>query len=101
RPSAPPPSSALRVAMFSDAGGSPSPVRKLRFASGSESRLLKDGKELAAGSPNLLWEASWDPESRILQIRDHGKKLRYAGRDVVRIEPKEPGSSVLLRDVDL
>ena len=101
KPVAPPASPNLRVRLFTDPAGAPAALRKIRFASGVDWRIVKDGKPVADASANQIWEAVWDPESRVLEIRDAGRKLRYAGRDVVRIEPAQSGASVLLRDAEL
>lgn len=101
KPFTPPPSTTLRVGLYADSKGKLAQIQKFLFASGVEFKILKNGAETASGHPNEHWETSWDFESRIIEVRDSSHKLRYAGRDTIRIEPQTSGAGVLVQGISL
>ncbi|MBI4425638.1 MAG: tetratricopeptide repeat protein [Elusimicrobia bacterium] len=96
----PPPSVPLRVGLFSDASGSSAHATRLFFLSGSEFRVsdVRLG-EVTRGAALDQWEALWRPDTRVIELRDPQKNLKFTTKQAFRIEPLQRGGSVLVKSV--
>lgn len=103
----PPPASdarnTVRVGLFADAAGAPRHVRRFYFISGSDFKIidLKLNDEVTRGRALDQWSVELRPETNILELRDAHGAVQYTTKQPFRVEPADPGATVLIKTAEL
>ncbi|MBI5200383.1 MAG: SpoIID/LytB domain-containing protein, partial [Elusimicrobia bacterium] len=97
-----PPSPPLRVALFSDPLGEPTPALKFSFLSGADFRIsdVRLG-EVTRGTALDQWEVVYREDTRVIELRDPQRNLKFTTKQAFRIEPATPGFTVLIKTAQL
>ena len=97
-----PPSPPLRIGLFADPTGEPANATHLYFVSGSDFRIvdLRLG-EVTRGAALDQWEVLFREDTRIIELRDTQHNVKFTTKQSFRIEPLNPGFTVLVKSVTL
>jgi SpoIID/LytB domain protein len=93
----------VRVAMFSGPDGLPRHLTRF-YVMGSTVTLLWDlrlNEEMRRAGGYNQWEVLYRPDNRVIEIRDAVGNILYTTRQPFRLEPLEPGQTVLIKSPEV
>ncbi len=100
--SQPPASPSVRVGLFSNPEGLSAQLTRFYCISGSGFKLVDTRLgEIARSRPLDQWEVSFRPETRVIEVRDAHRELKFTTKQNFRIEPIHPGATVLVKSAAL
>lgn len=101
-PRSAPPGPGLTVALYSNGKGIPSAVTGFKFMCTSNFAIVDEKLgAVTAGKPDTQWSVSYNEQNRIFELRDNMGSLEHSTRQRFTIEPKTPGASVLVKNIQL
>ena len=102
KPDATPPSPPLRVGLYADPDGEPGHVTHMYFVSGSSFSVtdIRLG-EVTRGDPLDQWELLYRDETRVIELRDPQKNVKFTTKQGFQINPLTPGFTVLVKSAVL
>lgn len=97
-----PASRTVRITLFSDPVGEPTPGLRFFFLSGSDFRIsdVRLG-EVTKGQALDQWEVLYREDTRVIELRDPQRNLKFTTKQAFRIEPVTSGFTVLIKSASL
>ncbi len=101
-PQTPPPSPAsasLRVALFCDRDGKPAAATHFYFMTNADFKLVAADGEVVNDNGKALdqWEATFRPESNLVEVRDPARNIEYTAKQPFKIVPQGRLGTVLIK----